>query len=113
MVRSNLLLGAFIWEHARSSYFMEMVKNFALKIDQYNHINKYMKIVSTKGRGHLSTLNTGLSYFDSFKYLHKSHQAMTIKFHIRPEGVEGTKICSSSQGHIANVAAIPTYIRNL
>ena len=52
-------------------------------------------------------------YSMTISYISKATWPVVIKFHIQPSMAEGTKNCSNGLGHMASMAAIPMYGKNL
>ena len=50
-----------------------------------------LRFVRIRGQGHCLTLDLGLSYYDNFKHLLKSHWPILTKFHVDPPGAGGNK----------------------
>ena len=69
--------------------------------------------MSRRGQSHCLTFNPGLSYYDTFKHILKSHWASCNQFHEEPPEAEGMKICSNSPGPITSMVTTPIYGKTL
>ena len=56
MARSNFVPYAFVWEEGKTMDFSGTIVVYDIKVGRCSKLNKYMKLASTKGQGHLLTL---------------------------------------------------------
>ena len=82
-------------------------------IEDIGLLNMHMEICKYKRLCHFLTFDPGISYFDNFFYLLKSHVANGTKFQIQPVGTEGNTCFSNGPGHMTNMATSPKYGKNL
>ena len=68
MARSNFVPYAFVWKDSKTMDFSETIVVYDIKIARFIQLNEYMKLMSTKGQGHLLT-SSGSLRFSIFKLL--------------------------------------------
>ena len=66
--RSNFVAYAFVWEEGKTMDFTETIAVYDVKVGRCSHLNKYMKLMSTKCQGHSLTWSKSLR-FNIFKLL--------------------------------------------
>ena len=68
MARSSFVPYAFVWDDSKTMDFSEAIVVYDIKIGRFSKLNEYMKLMSTKGQGHLLTWSKSLR-FNIFKLL--------------------------------------------
>ena len=53
MARSNFVHYTFVWKDSKTMYFSETIVVYDIKIGRFSQLNGYVKLMSTKGQGHL------------------------------------------------------------
>ena len=61
MAKSIFFPFAFVWEEGKTMDFSETIVVYDIKVGRCSQLNEYIKLMSTKGQGHL--LTSQLQYF--------------------------------------------------
>ena len=111
MARSNLVPYAFFREEGKTMDFSETVVVYAIKVGRCSQLNEYMKLMSTKGQGHLLTLVQNSIFLNRFSSI--ITRPFEAKFCVEHPWDWGTKACSNGPGHMIKMATMPIYCKNL
>ena len=98
-----------IWQNANTLDIMESFECFGQKMVIRVVLMRTLRFMSRRGQSHCLTFDPGLSLYDKFKHLLKSHWANCNQYHLEPPGADGTKICSNRIVHMTNMATTSIY----
>ena len=90
---------------------MESSKDFGFKVGIYSCLNENMKIYEYR-RSRSLTFDQGLFHADNVNMSSKATGPVETKFHKETPGMEETKICSNTPGHMINMFCMTIYGKN-